>query len=65
MTAAQLDAALRKAIESDPRTVNQLALDAGVQQSSLHRYLNDEKRTLNWPTAAALLAELGFKLERE
>jgi DNA-binding phage protein len=65
MTPAQFDAALRKAIEADPRTVNQLAIDAGVEQSSLHRYLYAPDRNPKWSTVRALLSHLGFKLIAE
>ena len=64
MTAKQLDDLLRKSILFDERSVTQLAYDAGVSQSSLHRYLAGE-RGISWVGASKLLAELGFKLEKE
>lgn len=62
MTAKQLDAALRAAIESDPRTVRQLAADAGCSEPSLHHYRHGS-RGISWETAAKLLAALGFSLK--
>lgn len=64
MTPKQFDAALRKAIESDPRTVRQLAADAGVSEPSLHHYRHGS-RGISWETAAKLLSALGFRLEKE
>ena len=64
MTAAQFDKALRAAIEEDQRTVQQLAIDAGVPIPSLHHYRH-ETRGISWETAAKLLAELGFRLEHQ
>jgi plasmid maintenance system antidote protein VapI len=61
MTAKQLDAALRAAIESDPRTVRQLAADAGVSEPSLHHYRHGA-RGITWETAAKLIAALGLEL---
>jgi AcrR family transcriptional regulator len=63
MTYKQLDAALRAAIESDPRTVRQLAADAGIPQSTLHRYFIDRKG-MKWESAAKLLSALGLRLDK-
>jgi hypothetical protein len=62
MTAKQFDAALRKAIEADPRSVRELATAAGVSAPSLHHYRHGT-RGISWETAAKLLAELGFTLK--
>jgi transcriptional regulator with XRE-family HTH domain len=64
MTAKQFDAALRKAIEADPRSVRQLAADAGVSEPSLHHYRHGS-RGISWETAAKLLSALGFKMDRD
>lgn len=64
MTSEQFDRALRKAVESDPRSVRQLAADAGISEPSLHHYRH-RSRGINWDTAAKLLAELKFKMEQE
>jgi hypothetical protein len=64
MTAKQFDAALRKAIEADPRTVRQLAADADVSEPSLHHYRHGS-RGISWSTAAKLLAALRFRLVRD
>lgn len=64
MTDNQMDAALRRAVESDPRSVRQLAADAGVSEPSLHHFRHGS-RGITWETAAKLLSALGFKLEKE
>ncbi len=64
MTATQLDNALRAAIQNDPRSLRQLAADAGISYPSVSLYLAGN-RGLNWDTAAKLLAALGFTLQRD
>jgi hypothetical protein len=61
MNAKQIDAVLRRAIENDPRSVRQLASDAGIPAPSLHHYRHGN-RSLSWESAIKLLAELGMEL---
>jgi DNA-binding phage protein len=64
MTAKQMESALRRAAESDPRSARQLAIDAGMPQPTLSRFLAKE-RSISWRNAAKLLSALGFRLDRD
>lgn len=52
---------LRKAIESDPRTVNRIALDAGLSPIQVSRFLQAE-RTLRTPAVDRLCKALALEL---
>ncbi len=53
--------ALRKAIKGDPRTINALAVDAGVPVPVLWRFVQRE-RSMTLDSAAALAEALGLEL---
>ncbi|HET6324818.1 MAG TPA: helix-turn-helix domain-containing protein [Planctomycetaceae bacterium] len=53
--------ALRKAIKDDPRTINALAVDAGVPVPTLSRFVQGE-RSMTLDSAAALAEALGLEL---
>ncbi len=55
--------ALRKAIQADPRTINALAVEAGVPVPVLWRFVQRE-RGMNLDSAAALAEALGLELTR-
>jgi hypothetical protein len=57
----QLVAALRRAIESDPRTVNAIAVEAGLSASVVWRFVQTE-RSLSLEAAAALAETLRLQL---
>ena len=55
--------ALRKAIKADPRTINALAVEAGVPVPVLWRFVQRE-RGMNLDSAAALMDALGLELTK-
>ena len=59
----QLIRALRKAIEDDPRTLNAIALDAGLAASVVWRFVG-RQRGLSIEATAALAETLKLELTR-
>ena len=55
--------ALRKAIKADPRTINALAVEAGVPVPVLWRFVQREPG-MNLDSAAALMDALGLELTK-
>jgi DNA-binding phage protein len=53
--------ALRDAIEADPRTINAIAVDAGLSAAAVWRFVQGE-RGLSLDSAAALAETLGLEL---
>jgi DNA-binding phage protein len=53
--------ALRKAIESDPRTLNAIAVDSGLSASVVWRFMG-EQRSLSLEAMLALAETLGLEL---
>lgn len=53
---------LRQAIDDTGCSLNSLAIEAGIQQSSLHRFYHGE-RDLRLKTAEKLAKVLGLKLD--
>jgi DNA-binding phage protein len=53
--------ALRKAIEADPRTINAIAVEAGLSAAAVWRFVQGE-RGLSLDSAAALADTLGLEL---
>jgi hypothetical protein len=54
--------ALRKAIKADPRTINALAVDAGIPVPVLWRFVERE-RSMTLDSAAALAEALDLELQ--
>jgi hypothetical protein len=52
---------LRKAIEADPRTINAIAVEAGLSAAAVWRFVEGE-RGLSLASAAALADALGLEL---
>ena len=63
LTADEIDAQLRRAIEKDmeSRTQFGLAADAGVSEPTVHHFRN-RARGLAWSSAMKLIAALGLEL---
>jgi hypothetical protein len=53
--------AIRKAIKDDPRTINALAVDAGISVPVLWRFVHRE-RGMTLDSAVALMEALGLEL---
>lgn len=62
--AQDLAAIIREAIELDGRSLYQLARDAGLRYSVLHRFARGERQKINIDTASALCGELGLELRQ-
>ncbi|HPF40815.1 MAG TPA: helix-turn-helix transcriptional regulator [Phycisphaerae bacterium] len=58
-----LKTSLLDAIERDGRTLNALAIDAGVSYSILYRFVTGERRTITLDVAERLCVALGLKLK--
>jgi DNA-binding phage protein len=61
MTERQLLQALRQAIEADSRTLNAIAVDAGLSPSIVWRFI-EQKRSLSLEAALALADTLGLEV---
>ena len=59
----QLIRALRRAIEDDPRTINAIAVDAGLSASVVWRFV-ERQRGLSIEATAALAETLNLELTR-
>ncbi len=57
----QLIRALRDAIQADPRTINAIAVEAGLSAAAVWRFVQGE-RGLSLESAAALADTLGLQL---
>jgi hypothetical protein len=54
--------ALRKAVKEDPRTINAIAVEAGLLAAAVWRFVQGE-RGLSFESAAALAETLGLELK--
>jgi DNA-binding phage protein len=54
---------LRKAIEADSRTINAIAVEAGLSAAAVWRFVQGE-RSLSLESAAALAETLGMQLKQ-